>query len=100
MAEQPRVIKVVEPLPEVFPDCSERLLKAEFDTEMVVWAKGTTRAHHLDGLAAILLDACDGVTRSAAFIDEVAEVTGCEHETAAQAVDDAWRLLIGSGLVR
>lgn len=100
MADQPKVIKVVEPMPEVFPDCNERLLRADFDTELVVWTKGSKRAHHLQGLAAILLDACDGVTRSADFIDEVAEVTGCDRGTAAKAVDDAWRMLIGNGLVR
>lgn len=99
MADGAGIIRVVETPPEVLPDRRSLVLTADFGTETVVWVKGTKVAHHLTGLGAILFDACDGSTRTADFIDEVAEVIGCTREEATEAVSDTWRALVGNGLM-
>jgi len=99
VAEQRRIIRVVESVPEVLPDRRPSVLVADFGTESVVWVKGKKVAHHLTGLSAVMFDACDGATRTDDLIDEVVEAIGCDRTEAAEAVAETWRTLVGVGLI-
>lgn len=97
---EPKVIRIEEPLPEVLPKHRKELEVAEFDTELVVLATGSNRAHHLQGLAAIVFDACDGRTRSDRLVGEVAEAMGIDDAEARAQVTDLWRTFVRIGLLR
>lgn len=53
---------------------------AEFPVEQVVFDPRSNRVHHVRDLAAVVFDACDGVTSVAALAEEIAEATAGDHE--------------------
>jgi hypothetical protein len=93
------VIRVQDPLPPVLPRKAKGLEVAEFDTELVVLAVAEQKAHHLQGLAAIVFDACDGRTRSNELALEVAEATGGDVQHALDEIAEVWRTFVRVGLV-
>ncbi len=65
---------------------------AEFDTELVVWDPTSKMVHHLEGIAAIVFDACDGSTRTAELLDEIADATEMSIDTVAEEVTTVWQM--------
>ncbi|MBU6315418.1 MAG: PqqD family peptide modification chaperone [Acidobacteria bacterium] len=96
---EPRVIRISDPLPAVLPKRRKGLEVAEFEAELVVLDTASKQAHHLDGLASIVFDACDGRTRSQELIRQVAEATGSEPTAVASEVTELWRSFVRLGLV-
>jgi len=94
-----RLIRVQDPLPDVLPKRRKGLEVAEFGTELVVLATHSKQAHHLQGLASIVFDACDGRTRSEELAQQVAQSTGCELREARSAIGEIWRTFVRAGLV-
>ena len=97
MSEQPAhsrpgVIAVREALPAVLPTRRAGLEVAEFDTEFVVWDPTSKMVHHLEGVAAILFDACDGSTGSAELLAEIAEATGVTLDAVTDEVTTVWQM--------
>ncbi|MEY4175545.1 MAG: hypothetical protein RI900_2710 [Actinomycetota bacterium] len=97
---EPKVIRVEDPLPAVLPKHRKGLEIAEFDTELVVLETESNRAHHLQGLAAIVFDACDGRTRSDQLVRQVAEAMGIDEPEAHRQVADLWRTFVRIRLLR
>ena len=92
MSETPGIIAIREPLPAVMPAQRPGLELAEFDTEVVVWDPESKMVHHLDGLAAIAFDACDGTTGSDELVSEIAEATGLDHAAVVDEVTTVWQM--------
>ena len=97
MSEQPAhsrpgVIAVREALPATLPARRAGLEIAEFDTEFVVWDPKWKMVHHLEGVAAILFDACDGSTHSAELLAEIAEATGVTLAAVTDEVTTVWQM--------
>ena len=91
-APRPGVIAVREALPATFPARRAGLEIAEFDTELVVWDPTSKMVHHLEGIAAIVFDACDGSTRSDELVAEIAEATGVEPAVVNEEVLTVWQM--------
>lgn len=72
---------------------------AEFDTEYVVYDPRGQRVHRLSGLAAVVFDACDGVTSHSHLIGEVQTVLDVSSDEAAHVVEDALTRLGQAGLL-
>lgn len=92
MPDAPRLITVSEPLPASLPARRDDLEIAEFDTEVVVWDPVAKMVHHLQGLAAIVFDACDGATRSAELVDEIDDATGMGRAVVEEEVTTVWQM--------
>jgi len=92
MPDPSGVISIREPLPAVMPARRPGIEIADFDTEVVVWDPASQMVHHLDGLAAVVFDACDGVTRTDDLIAEITEATGLERSAAVAEVTTVWAI--------
>jgi hypothetical protein len=59
-------------LPEVLPARHPDLEVAEFETEFVVFDAANRMVHHLEGVQALVFDACDGMTSAESIGGELA----------------------------
>jgi hypothetical protein len=75
------------------------LALAAFDVDAVVHDPATDVVHLVEGLAAIVLGACDGVTPRAALVDDVGDVVGVTPAEAGRMVHAALAELAAAGLV-
>ena len=73
------------------PRKRDDVMVAEFDAELVVLVAGARMAHHLDEGLSLVLDSCDGLTATAAVIEEVADAT-CDSN---EAVEEWLRSALG-----
>lgn len=92
MPDAPRIISIREPLPATLPVRRSDLEVAEFDTELVVWDPVAKMVHHLHGVAAILFDACDGLTPSSQLIGEIQEATGLSRAVVDEELTTVWQM--------
>jgi hypothetical protein len=79
-------MSAIAELPEVLPDRNSDVEVAAFDTEFVVFDPRNRMAHRLEGQHALVFDACDGSTRTAALLAEL-------HEAGAGDVDEVRAML-------
>jgi hypothetical protein len=86
-------------LPDVLPAKRQEVMVADFDTEMVVLVPEVRRSHHLDEGLSLVLDACDGVTSTAAFVAEVSAETGEPLDRVERWLTDALDQLRGLDIV-
>ena len=59
---------------ELLPSRNEALEVAEFDAELVVFDPRCKQVHLLDGLAAVVFGACDGVTARRELLTDMVQV--------------------------
>lgn len=93
-------------LPAVMPRREDAVDVAAFDGEFVVYDSRAGQAHLIGGFDAVVFDACDGVTTSAALLDEVlgafadAERTDRpQRDDVEQAIASALDGLAGAGVL-
>jgi len=82
---------VIDDVPAVMPARRTEVMVADYDTELVVLVPHTRLTHHLDVGLSLILDACDGVTRSQDLIDEIAVATASDSGVVRQRVVEALR---------
>ena len=86
-------------LPEVMPAKRPDVLTAEFETELVVLVPEQRTAHRLDEGLSLVLDACDGATRSADVVAEIVSGTAQEHAAVCRWLTDGLRQLADLGIL-
>lgn len=84
---------------DVLPARTPGLAVAAFDPDIVVHDPRTDEVHLVEGLAAVVLGACDGATRRAAVVADVAEALGIDPAAAERTVATALADLAAHGLV-
>lgn len=65
-------------LPDVLPARHPDLEVAEFDTEYVIFDPRCSEVHLIEGVTAIVFDACDGSTPLADLVEEFSDVLGID----------------------
>lgn len=98
MGEQASGVAAGE-LPEVMPARHPTLEIAEFETEFVVFDPRSDRVHLLEGLDAVVFDACDGASAPAGLVTDLVEIAGLDADQAEAAVARSLVELVVLGLL-
>jgi PqqD family protein of HPr-rel-A system len=69
-------------LPQVMPARNPAVEVAEFETELVVFDPRSDQVHLLEGLSAVVFDACDGESPPAALVADLVDVGGVDADQA------------------
>lgn len=91
---------VSDELPTVLPRRHADVEVAEFDTEYVVFDPRCNEVHLITGLAAVVFDACDGVTPTAQLVEEIEELLQIPGDAVAREVVSALDQLRRIGILR
>ena len=87
------------PPPTALPRHHHDIEVASFPEEFVVFDARCMQVHHIDGLPAVVFDACDGVTTSRSIADEIAEALGVTPEEARLGVEQSVQHFAALGLL-
>jgi len=84
---------------DLLPRRHAELEVAEFDDEYVVFDSRCMDVHLIGGLTAVVFDACDGVSRRSALVDDLVQLLDLDRSSARRMVTDNIEALKLRGLL-